>query len=124
MPRLPLRLVATGALLAVAGCAGLSPPPHREPDPALVSALDRMERHPCNREVASVLAATGVAAGDVRSLWVYTVPRYSGESLGGPEAHVGLEGRPGSVVIPMSDGCRARQVYTTGGARLPGVSGW
>lgn len=124
MPANDQRGIVVSALLLAAGCAGLSPPPHREPDPALVSALDRMERHQCNREVASVLTATGVAAGDIRSLWVYTVPEYDGETLGGPEAHVGLTGQPGSVVIPMSDACRARQVYTTGGAQLPGVSGW
>lgn len=124
MPSLALRAVALAALLLTAGCAGLSPPPHREPDPALVSALDRMEKHRCNRETASVLTAVGVTAGDVRSLWVYTVPRYKGESLGGPEAHVGLNGQPGSVVIPMTDECRARQVYTSGGARLPSLSAW
>lgn len=124
MPPSLLRVAAVSALLLTAGCAGLAPPPHREPDPALVAALDRAERHECNREVASVLAATGVAAADVRSLWIYNVPEYDGETLGGPEAHVGLNGQPGSVVIPMSDGCKARQVYTRGGAQLPGMSSW
>ncbi|NYZ15916.1 hypothetical protein HL658_25530 [Azospirillum sp. RWY-5-1] len=124
MPSFPLRAAALSALLLTAGCAGLSPPPHRKPDPDLVSALDRLAKHRCNREAASVLTAVGMAAGDVRSLWVYTVPRYSGESLGGPEAHVGLNGQPGSVIIPMTDDCKARQVYTTGGARVPGMTGW
>jgi hypothetical protein len=124
MPSFPLCATAVSVLLLTAACAGLSPPPHREPDPAAVSALDRLAKHRCNREVASVLGGVGVGAGDIRSLWVYTVPRYSGESLGGPEAHVGLNGQPGSVIIPMSDDCRARQIYTSGGARLAGLSAW
>ena len=106
--------------LILAACAAEAPPLAPAP-PELVAALRSRAPEPCNAETAAALAAHGVVAGDIASLFYVPIITGGGEAARrtGTQAWVGLANRPGSLVVDHSLGCGVRQIYARDGATLP-----
>ncbi|WP_211109109.1 hypothetical protein [Azospirillum tabaci] len=106
------------AVVLVAACSGLSPPPQAAPEPGALSVLDRMSPNRCNATVASSLAGVGIPVSDVRYL-AYGLYRNIPGDIVGYDAWMGLNSQPGAVVVQLDEYCAPRQIYAREGARLP-----
>lgn len=118
------RVAALAATLILGACAGLQPPPQGVPPPGSVAALDRLATNPCNEAVASVLAGSEVAIERIRGL-VYGVDYDElSDRIVRYQAWASFADQPGQAVVLLDDRCRPYQIYTRGGARVPGVASY
>ena len=107
--------------LILAACAAEPAPPLAPPPPELVAALRSRAPEPCNEATAAALAAHGVTAGEIASVFYVPIITGGGEAARrtGIQAWVQLANRPGSVVVDHNLGCGLRQIYARDGATLP-----
>ena len=113
---------ASGTLtLLISACAStLSPPPVAQPDPAVLSTLERYSSAECNPQTAAVLTGMHVPAGDIRGLSYGLYRDAFRDAIIRWDAWVYLKGQPGAVVVTLDEDCRPIQAYARGGATLPG----
>lgn len=112
------RLLASAALAALAA-AGCATPDLAPPEPATVAAVRALVPHPCNQTTAAALDALGVAPDALRE--IYYDRRVTGQERGilqGYDAWIGLDDRPGELVVRHTPSCRFMTSYTRGGLRL------
>ncbi|GLR78521.1 hypothetical protein GCM10007856_11930 [Azospirillum oryzae] len=113
---------AAGALtLLVSACASvISPPPVAQPDPAVLSTLERYSAAECNPQTAAVLTGMHVPAGDIRGLSYGLYRDEFRDAIVRWDAWVYLKDQPGALVVTLDEDCRPIQAYARGGATLPG----
>lgn len=112
------------AVLLLAACAGFRPPAEAPPEPGMAAALNRSEPHRCAERVARVLAGARVPAAQVRTVRYYERREIYRDRVVGYDAWVALADQPGYLIVDMSETCTPRQIYTRGGAQLPGIAAW
>ena len=112
-------LALLAVVFAVSACAG-QPPRLEAPSQVTGSTLNRINSHPCTATVASALDAYRVPPASIRDLF-YTQRLSSESRLLGYTAWMHLTDQPGSLVVDVDRSCQFEQVYTRGGASLPGV---
>lgn len=110
------RLLASTLAALAAGCAT---PDLAPPQPATVAAVRALVPHPCNGTTAAALDALGVAPDAIREIY-YDRRVTGGEHaiLQGYDAWIGLDDRPGELVVRHTPSCRLITSYTRGGLRL------
>jgi len=118
------RLAILAAALTVGACAGLQPPARSTPPPGSVAALDRMAMNPCNEAVTSVLAGSGIAVERIRGLAYGVDYDELSDRIVRYQAWASFADQPGQAVVLLDGGCRPYQIYTRGGARVPGVASY
>lgn len=116
-----LRLLPALAVLATVACAG--PPRTVEPSAQTVDALAHLGWHNCTPAIASALEGQRIDPASVTDLMVTRERVGSGEAerVIGSLAWMRLNGQPGYLIVDLDEICRVRQVFTRGGAKLPGV---
>lgn len=115
------RLLPVLAVLCAAACAG--PPRTVEPSAQAVDTLLQLREHRCTPAVASVLEGQEVDPASVTSL-IVTEERINTnefDDIVGYLAWMRLAGQSGYLVVSLDEFCRVRQIYTRGGAELPGI---
>lgn len=105
------RLVFAAALAATVSACTSMPTAMGNADPATKAALDRLMPNRCNATVAAALAGAGITAADIRTYGIESVPRNNGTTIYGTDGWIGLNGKPGNVVVSMDDACKLRTVY-------------
>ena len=105
--------------LLAAGLAGcVAAPAPVTPDPALVQKIGTlMGGHPCAESIAGQVAAYGVGANAVASVYQQPVQDPNYFALSQRRVWVKLSGRPGSIVVQYDlTGCRIVSSYGADGA--------
>lgn len=121
MPKIAAAGAAGALTLLVSACASvISPPPVAQPDPAVLSTLERYSAGECNPQTAAVLTGMHIPAGDIRGLSYGLYRDEFRDAIVRWDAWVYLKDQPGSLVVTLDEDCRPIQVYARGGATLPG----
>jgi hypothetical protein len=104
-----------------AACAG--PPRTADPSAQTLERLEQLSAHGCTPAIASAVEGQRIDPASVAGLIVTQERVGSGEfdDLIGYLAWIRLVGQPGYLIVSLDEYCRVRQVYTRGGAELPGV---
>jgi hypothetical protein len=115
------RLLPVLAMLAIAACAG--PPRTAEPSAQTLARLAQLRAHDCTPAIASAVEGQRIAPASVTGLIVTEERIDAGEidDVIGYLAWMRLDGQPGYLIVSLDEYCHVRQVYTRGGAELPGV---